>query len=451
MSSCLTDTTPLHKVVAAAMVDSYMDISQAGVQHTYSHWILRGLEKLTNEVLKTGTIRVLLHVNKNTHTATLPPGFKEETFVGEINQFNEKVPIFINSAITNENNIETIECEDKCPKCNANKAICEDLQVTEDTVLVVINGETYEQTIIKKLYPNGDYYLETRIPVLNIETDIVEYTTQKEFIAHISLKPCGCIEETAENIATIQTCCPDVYCCYYAPCCQTNSDASYRIFEETGLIQLKNYHSDKLYMEYRGFLAKKNGVWQVPKVCFETLVEYGKFKAVDGKQNISLSVKDWRLEQYKRERSNMNKVLFRTSLANIIHSSLLVPKFDWYVKVQDWCSTPQTTVSVTPAVSDCAADNLSICNSSTNQTQLLFSYAGIVGIGDAPTDSSTSYQNDKFKNALNLTYLIIDNTIYSLNKGDFTLDTTTGTISLTGGNSFFTGSSVIIPTFSKLI
>lgn len=145
----LNDTIPLHKVVAAAMIDSYMDISQAGVQQMYSHWCARGLEKLTNEVLKTGIVKVLLSVNKNTQTATLPLGFKEEVFVGELRN-GLKYPIFLNSSITDEKGIETIECEDKCPKCNANKAICQDLQVTEDTVLVVINNSTYEQTIIKK-------------------------------------------------------------------------------------------------------------------------------------------------------------------------------------------------------------------------------------------------------------------------------------------------------------
>lgn len=448
--SILTETMPLHKIVADAMVDSYMDISQAGVQQTFSHWCSRGLEKLTNEVLKTGIIKVLLPVNSNTHTAALPLGFKEETFVGEIRN-GKKYSIVLNSKITDEKGIETLECEDKCPKCNANKAICQDLQVTEDTVLVVINDSTYEQTIIKKLYPDGSYYLETTIPVLNLGTNTVEYTIQKEFIATISLKPCGCIEETETNIATIQTCCPDVYCCYFAPCCQTNSEASYRIFEDTGLIQLKNFHSNQLYMEYRGFMAKKNGVWQVPRVCRETLVEYTKFKAIDGKPNIPLSVKNWRLDQYKRERSNMNKVLFRTSLSNIIFSSLRVPKFDWYVEVENYCNTATTSIPVATVASDCSTNNSTTCAPTANKTQLLFDYAGIVGIGNAPLDGSNSYQNVKFKNAIGINFIIIQNQIYSLNKGEFEINTDDGIISLTNGNTFIAGDSLIVPTFSKLL
>lgn len=285
---------------------------------------------------------------------------------------------------------------------------------------------------------------------MDIATNTVEYTTQKEFIAVISLKPCGCIEETAENIATIQTCCPDVYSCYFAPCCQTNSDATYRVFEETGLIQLKNYHSDKLYMEYRGFMGKKNGVYQVPSICKETLVEYTKYKSIRNKRGVSNIDKQNALDDYRRERGNMNKVLFTTSLADIIRSSLTVPKFDWYVKVEEYCSSP-TTVA-TPATSTaCAAETSVACAPTSNKSQLLFSYAGIVGIGNAPVDSATSYQNDKFKNALNIEHIIIDNTIYSLNKDEFTLNTTDGIIALTNGNSFFTGSSLIVPTFSKLI
>lgn len=449
----IKDTIPLHQIVSAAMVDSYMDISQAGVQQTYSFWATRGLEKLTNEILKTGIIKVLLPVNRNTNTVTLPLGFKEETFVGEINNAGQKVPILLNSSITDTKGIETVECEDKCPKCNANKAICQDLQVTEDTVIVVINGSPYEQTVIKKLYPNGDYYLETNIPFLNVGNNTVEYNIQKEFITNISLKPCGCIEETVENLSTIQTCCPDVYCAYFAPCCQTNSNATYRVFKETGLIQLKNYNSNKLYVEYRGFLSKKNGVWQVPSVCKETLIEYTKFKAIDGKPNVSNSDKKWRWDRYMIERGNMEKIIFRVSLADIIYSSLRVPKFDWYERVEEYCHT--TTVAATlpvSSVSECSTNTASPnCAPTSNKSQLLFSYAGIVGIGNAPVDDSSVYQNDKFKNALNIEFIILDNTILSLNKSEFELDTTLGILTLSNGNKFFTGMSLIVPTFSKLI
>src|SRR5690606_774636 len=118
-------------------------------------------KKLYNEALPKVHHKVWLNVNKNTHTATLPLDYESETFVGFVDSRWHKVPLKMNTALTDSINIIDVPCEDKCDKCNQDKGICNDLVVTQESNLKVINDTTYEETIVKKLYPNGDYYLET--------------------------------------------------------------------------------------------------------------------------------------------------------------------------------------------------------------------------------------------------------------------------------------------------
>lgn len=258
MSDCKNNgMVPLYRVVSAAIVDSFEEIGK--VQQIYSHWAARKLKELNRQTLKTGAKKAILTVNRSTNTATLPTDFREEIAVYVIVD-GKKIRLKLRPELVDEKNVEEIPCEDKCEKCNQDKAICEDLTITEETVLVVINDTVQEQTVIKKLYPDGRYYLETRIPVWDVESETIIYTTQKQFIAALDLKPCGCIDDTPANIETIRCCANDVYCQYYAPCdnsCDVNY-GGYRIFPETSLIQFDKIGVfTKVYIEYYGFMVKK--------------------------------------------------------------------------------------------------------------------------------------------------------------------------------------------------
>ncbi len=92
---------PLSKVVKASIVDVYGDIGK--MQQTFSHWACRGLKKLSIESLPRVTNKVLLTVNGNTHTATLPLDFNEERFMGFIDDRGFKVPIKLNNNIYDTN------------------------------------------------------------------------------------------------------------------------------------------------------------------------------------------------------------------------------------------------------------------------------------------------------------------------------------------------------------
>src|SRR5687767_3310367 len=99
--SCNKNTVPLYRVVSAAIADSFEDIGRT--QQLFSHWAARKLKELNRQVLKTGKRTVLLTVNRSTNTATLPPDFGEEFFVGVMVN-GKKIPLKLRPELVDEKN-----------------------------------------------------------------------------------------------------------------------------------------------------------------------------------------------------------------------------------------------------------------------------------------------------------------------------------------------------------
>ena len=439
--------TPLSAVTNAAIVDMYEDTGKTFQRANFM--VARGLRKLYNEVLPKVHHKVWLTVNKNTHTATLPIDYWDSTFVGFVDERWHKVPLKINTALTDSINIIDVPCEEKCDKCGQDKGICNDLVITEESNLIVINDTTYEETIIKKLYPNGDYYLEKSTPVIDINTDTVSYSVSKEFIVNFDLKPCGCLETNTLNTDNLQKFCPDIYCSYYAPCesrCNT-SFGGYKIFEESGLIQFDSrYPFDKCYLEYYGYIIKKNGKYYVPSVSFETLVEWTKFKLIQNKKSVSLSEREWQKQNYIRERRNMEKVMWKISLSQIVQSLNSLPRFDFDIR-SDWygtCFSRTAGVEAATAAAAVSTVNTECCTTTTFINKTAFTLAVKVdGNPGSPVNEASTYQNNILKGATDISYLFLAKQILTIADGDFTFNSTTGTIDISP-NQFFTGDSLII-------
>lgn len=440
---------PLSKAVSASIIDTYGDIGK--MEQRLTHFAARELKKLYNEVLPKKKHKVVLTVNANTHTATLPEDFDEETFIGIFDSRGMKVPLKLNTNIVDLKNITEVECEDKCEKCNQDKSICNDLVVTQETNLIVINATTYEQTIVKKLYPNGDYYLETSTPILDIDTNNVTYSIKKEFIVNFDLKPCGCLETTETNLTNLQTFCNDIYCCYYASCdyrCSTNY-GGYNIFVETGLIQFDtNYNFSKVYMEYNGFIQKVRGQYMIPQVAFETVVEGTKYRQIKNKMNVpDITIRRW-YDNYRIERGNMMKNLTKISLFNLVQSTKMLPKFDWDYD-DNWygsfCNGSSSSFVSNSGISVTtnASGECCITNPTTiiNRTAYVLNVKVDGAIG-SPVSGASSYQNNILIGATDLVYIFLAKQILTLKDGDFTFNNVTGTIDISP-NTLFTGDTLI--------
>lgn len=441
---------PISKIVNAAMADSYANVGKSKEQ--FFHWCTRGVKKLNMETLKLNKRRVLLEVNHNTKTASLPLDCDNLFFVGYINEHGERVSLGNNTNLVSEDAIADIEPEECCPKCKQDIGICNDLEVTETEEIVILNGDTYTKTVIKKLYPNGDYFLETTMPYYNTVTEGVEYATTKEFIKHFNLADCGCILNTEENISNLQSCAPDVYECYFSHCSSKcdHHYGGYNVMEEIGVIQLdRRYRKQKLYIEYYGFLPKVNGQYAVPQVAFETLVEWIKYKSIANKNNVNQGTIDRALANYMRERDNMVKVLGRVPLAAIIRAANKTPVFEFeYTDGRTLCKkTSSPYVSQITSSNVCGINNTS---TSTSPSRYLapFQLAVKVGQADGPIEGEFTYFNRELIGALNLNHIIVNNGNETTTDDNFTFDSATGII--TRINPWVEGATLVVP-FAKYI
>lgn len=445
---------PLLKVVRASIIDKYGNISE--LQQLHSFWAARGLKKLQTEVLKVGKTKVLLRVNRSTMTAALPLDFGEDLFVGYIDG-GRKISMSISDRLVDSGNIQQIDYEDKCSSCGQDKNICEDLAITEDVQLVVINDSTYENKTIKKLYPNGDYYLEKSIWFKNVETGDAELApVEKKFITKFALKPCGCLDQTDENIEKVRTNCYDFYCCNYSKSCDQSSSYKYSIFEDTGLIGVEyNYPYDFIYLEYLGFMTKRNGQYMVPEVAFECLVEWTKWKSIKDKNG----AERWRIrdtwDDYVREYKMMVKILTRTSISSIISRLRSIPKLNleydnsWYSCFDKSALSRAASEARYLPSSSSAASGGSSSSTVVNQTTIInnASYQLAVKTGNGvghPVNDTASYQNAVLEKATDVNYIILAKQILSKLDNDFTFEASTGTIYLTSMR-FYTPDSLIIP------
>lgn len=322
---------PLNKIVKQAIMDTYGDMGRDEARFTA--WAVRALKKLTEMKLRSGKRFAILNINKNLNNAVLPCDFKEEFFVGFIDDCGQKIPLTINPHIVDTQLIEDVPCENECDKkCGCYpKQLCEDLQTTQVINKIRIGDTDYDETVTSTLQPNGEYYVVTTTPYLNMVTTGIDYVTRKEYVTSFDVSDCGCIEKTERNDCKIENLCPDAYCCYCTGCNTGNTDfGGYRIFPENNTIQFdRGVKFDKAYMEYRGFLPKSGNEYLVPEVAFETTIELTKFMSIKNKKGVPASTIQMWWQNYLTESGNMTKILGRMSLSSIIHSALTVPTFDY--------------------------------------------------------------------------------------------------------------------------
>lgn len=421
---------PLPRIIGAAIVDTYEDYNK--VYHMYAHWAARGLKKLDNETFQTGIRKVVLFVSQNTMTAALPPDFNDALFVGVIEN-GIKIPLTSREDLIDKKGVVETECVETCSRCGQDKNYCNELTITEEIETVTINGSNYEQTSVKKLKADGSYIVEKNVPFYSVEGETVTYKKITEFLTTFDMLPCGCVAQNSENAIRLKHYCYDLYCAYCAPCgsCSTKY-GGYKIFESTGFIQLDNIgRHTSIYLEYRGFMPKKNGQYMVPEIAFETIVSYLKFKRIENKANIDKWEKEFAFNQYRIERRNMEKIIGRASLSLIIESIGLIPKFD----LNDPLSIPyeveeSAIVSSTESISQTTQSESPVTVVTqapvASKQYVPFSIATKVGIPGGLVVEESTFQDNRLKDALNLTYIIVNNIVETYTPGQWVLDSVNG-------------------------
>jgi hypothetical protein len=137
----------------------------------------------------------------------------------------------------------------------------------------------------------------------------------------------------------------------------------------------------------------------------------------------------------------------RTSLARILNALLTTPKFDIFVDIYS-CNRgfPQIEVLTEgqASIDDCG-DVIVTTPLSDDKPCLQYvpySISVIAGMPDAPVDGTSIYQTDRLKGALNLSFLVLNDTYWTQIAGDFTFNSDEGVIDISP-NKFYTGDTLV--------
>lgn len=332
MSQEFNHTKTISDVVRRAAMDMYAQLDD--VKARYTMWAVDSWKEINDMVIKSGIRRIILPINKNTNSATLPIDFEDDTFVAFIDDCGLKVPLSAKNNIVSKIGIDKSECDGCCDKgCTScyDKALCNELSSKEIRRTVKIYGVDYEEVETSTLMPTGEYYVETKTPMFDAESGLITYPVTREYKAKLELEVCGCIKETEENSEAIKTCCPDLWACYCSPCSEGVYDlGGYKIFKDIRIIQLDNIRNyENVYLEYRGSLPRVGNEYIIPAVAYEALVAKVKYNSIANKKGVPLWERQDFWRQYEVKFGNMKKSLRRVHLSQIVQSLMKTPKFDF--------------------------------------------------------------------------------------------------------------------------
>lgn len=163
--------------------------------------------------------RFLIEVDKNTNSILLPNDLLLLSSVSVIDDCGQIIPLILNRNLTGE--LIDINLDKNCDcTCNCRAELCGTLknyEVIYTSITAPIPGgqtQIFNCYSRKTIYPNGDYYRQWNEPVTIFEEGVLittELQEKTEFICHLDVKPCGCVEDTPKNRQTLASCCGGQY------------------------------------------------------------------------------------------------------------------------------------------------------------------------------------------------------------------------------------------------
>lgn len=193
-------------------LEKYMALSGNNSASLKMQYMVRALEiwkEIRNDILKT-TSHKWVQVDKSSlpYKIELPKCASLFLNITIKNKCDEYVPL------SKWQNMPTTPYVDVTKKCTCNNDLKNCIESNETiTENIVLYGTSYTKKTKTKVYSNGDVYIETSTPYEKLDEDgsdknhIVEMIDEKKLICKLSIKECGCIEVSQENLKTIESCC----------------------------------------------------------------------------------------------------------------------------------------------------------------------------------------------------------------------------------------------------
>lgn len=175
-------------------------------------FMIRGAEvwkQIQHDILKL-SLQQWVRVNKSTpvYFIDLPKCCDKFINVGKIDNCKRHV-IF-----NRWDGIPTLPMPDSITDCTCGGGIKECIETYEETSEnVTISAGTYKKTTKKRIYENGDVYIEVSTPVDKVtiggSNNGYDYIIDKTYLCKLELNPCGCVTVSQQNLDIVQQCCND--------------------------------------------------------------------------------------------------------------------------------------------------------------------------------------------------------------------------------------------------
>lgn len=210
------------------IVDQYLILRQISKKKYFSNYLLQARyvwkELFKNTIWSTQSEWMTLKSGDPYNYIDVPRGTVRIFSVSEVDHCGKIIPLYYNNQLNII--IKPTESNCGCKSCNCNGGLCDDVGglTKTTTYLFTVSGVDYYETDWLKVCPNGDVIEYRQVPTKkynNFTGDggdfnsdynndylianppfadfTIETQTFQKIICHLSVKPCGCPENTPEN------------------------------------------------------------------------------------------------------------------------------------------------------------------------------------------------------------------------------------------------------------
>lgn len=175
-------------------------------------FMIRGSQvwkEIQHDILKL-TIQQWVSVNKSTpvYYIDLPKCCDKFINVGKIDGCKKHV------VFNSWDGLPTLPMPICATECTCGDGIKECIEQYEETVEnITISAGTFPKTTKKRIYENGEVYIETSTPTDKVTksgtNNGYDYIVDKTYLCKLDINPCGCVSVSQQNLEVVTQCCAE--------------------------------------------------------------------------------------------------------------------------------------------------------------------------------------------------------------------------------------------------
>jgi len=240
--------------------------------------------------------------------------------------------------LSKDNSIPTVSYADVGKyDCGCPKGISECITTTTTTTeIITIQGVQYTKTVKIVVASNGDMYKEVTEPVANLDANgiskgDVTMETYKELICSLSVKDCGCVEVSEDNMNKISSCCSpitingiNILCqksyTSYTPLKENNPNGHYN-YDNSNVVYVSGVKQDQVLVNYKTTGDAEDD---------EVIPDYALMAFFDGMKSINNSYSN-SVDRFQKRESKLQYNISKNDLRDLLERNK--------INVNDWMNS----------------------------------------------------------------------------------------------------------------